>query len=184
MTDDLAPPPGPAAPLPAVSVVLPAYNRADSIRLAIDSVLRQSFTDFELIIVDDASTDGTRAVAEAVADPRVRVIAHPANRGASAARNSGVAAARAPFVAFQDSDDEWLPRKLEKQMARLLAPGAGYVAAYCGMRILDEPTDEPTGGPTGEPVRALIRSSAQEQARTPRCGGCCSPVRCSPGCWC
>ena len=84
MTDDLAPPPGPAAPLPAVSVVLPAYNRADSIRLAIDSVLRQSFADFELIIVDDASTDGTRAVAEAVADPRVRVIAHPANRGASA----------------------------------------------------------------------------------------------------
>ena len=142
MTDDLAPPPGPAGPPPAVSVVLPAYNRAGSIRLAIDSVLRQSFADFELIIVDDASTDDTRAIAEAVADPRVRVIAHPANRGASAARNTGVAAARAPFVAFQDSDDEWLPLKLEKQMARLQAPGApAYVAVYCGMIVLGSHSD-------------------------------------------
>lgn len=145
MTDDTASRSGPAAPVPAVSVVLPAYNRADSIRLAIDSVLRQSFADFELIVVDDASTDGTRAAAEAVTDPRVRVIAHARNRGASAARNTGVAAARAPFVAFQDSDDEWLPLKLEKQMARLLAPRpAGetdFVAAYCGMIILGTHTD-------------------------------------------
>lgn len=152
MTDDLSPPSGSAAALPAVSVVLPAYNREGSIRLAIDSVLRQSFADFELIVVDDASTDGTRAAAEAVADPRVRVIAHPANRGASAARNTGVAAARAPFVAFQDSDDEWLPLKLEKQMARLLAPrpagAADYVAAYCGMMILGEPHG-PLGTPEG-----------------------------------
>ena len=118
-----------------------AYNRDGSIRLAIDSVLRQSFADFELIVVDDASTDGTRAAAEAVADPRVRVIAHAENRGASAARNTGIDAARAPWVAFQDSDDEWLPLKLEKQMARLRAPGADFVAAYCGMIVIGSHRD-------------------------------------------
>lgn len=129
------------SPTPAVSVVLPAYNREGSIRAAIDSVLCQSFGDFELIVVDDASTDATRAAAEAVADPRLRVIAHAENRGASAARNTGIAAARAPWVAFQDSDDEWLPLKLQKQMARLLAPGADFVAAYCGMIVLGSHTD-------------------------------------------
>jgi hypothetical protein len=131
MTDPLAPPP--------VSVVLPAYNRAGVIRGAIESVLRQSFTDFELIVVDDCSTDATAAEAAEVADPRVRLIRHEANRGASAARNTGIRAARAPWVAFQDSDDEWLPLKLEKQMARLAAPGAEYVAVYSGMLILGVP---------------------------------------------
>ena len=87
-------------------------------------------------VTDNASTDGTRAVAEAVADPRVRVIAHPANRGASAARNTGVAAARAPFVAFQDSDDEWLPDKTRQQMDWLLArPEFGMV--LCNVEHVD-----------------------------------------------
>ena len=126
------------AAAPAVSVVIPAYNRAAQIRLAIDSVLRQSFSDFELLVVDDGSTDGTRDVVRGIADPRLRLIETPRNMGASAARNLGIAEARAPWVAFQDSDDEWLPLKLEKQMARLLAPGAGFVAGYCGMMILGE----------------------------------------------
>ena len=109
-----------------------------SIRLAIDSVLRQSCTDLELLVVDDGSTDGTQDVVRGLADPRLRLIETPRNMGASAARNLGIAEARAPWVAFQDSDDEWLPLKLEKQMARLLAPGAGFVAGYCGMMILGE----------------------------------------------
>ena len=131
----------PDAP-PAVSIVIPAYNRAATIRAAIESVLRQTWTDFELIVVDDGSTDDTLAEAAKVADPRLRLVESPANGGAAAARNRGLAEARADWVAFQDSDDEWLPRKLEKQMARLTAPGADFVAAYCGMLILDSVYEE------------------------------------------
>lgn len=133
---------------PAVTVVIPAYNRVAQIRPAIDSVLRQTWTDFELIVVDDGSTDGTQDVVRGMADPRLRLIETPQNMGASAARNLGIAEARAPWVAFQDSDDEWLPLKLERQMARLLAPGAGFVAGYCGMMILGE-IDGGTVGGTG-----------------------------------
>ena len=129
----------PSSDPPLVSVVLPAYNRAGTIRGAIESVLRQSFTDFELIVVDDCSTDATAAEVAKIVDPRIRLIRHAENRGASAARNTGIGEARGPWVAFQDSDDEWLPLKLEKQMARLTAPGAEYVAAYCGMLILGAP---------------------------------------------
>lgn len=137
---------------PPVSVVIPAYDRAGSIRVAIESVLRQSWTDFELLVVDDGSTDGTRDAVRAIPDPRLRLIETPRNMGASAARNLGIEEARGDWVAFQDSDDEWLPLKLEKQMARLLAPrpdgAAEYVAAYCGMLILDEPHG-PLGAPDG-----------------------------------
>jgi glycosyltransferase involved in cell wall biosynthesis len=126
----------PDAPAPAVTVVIPAYNRAASIRAAIESVLRQTWTDFELLVVDDGSTDGTLAAAAEVEDPRLRLIASPRNQGAAGARNLGVAEARGTWIAFQDSDDEWLPTKLEKQMARLAASGAGFVGAYCGLLTL------------------------------------------------
>ncbi len=138
---------------PLVSVVVPAFNRAASIRLALESVLRQSWRDFELVVVDDGSTDGTPDAVRAIDDPRLRLIETPRNMGAGAARNLGIEEARGDWVAFQDSDDEWLPLKLEKQMARLLAPGAAYVAAYCGMLILDEPHGP--SGPVGE--RAMPR---------------------------
>ena len=131
---------------PAVSVVIPAYNRVTSIRAAIDSVLRQTWQDFELIVVDDGSSDGTQDAIRAIDDPRLRLIETPHNMGASAARNLGIAAARADWVAFQDSDDEWMPLKLERQMARLLAPGANFIAAYCGMLILGEPNETPGAG--------------------------------------
>jgi glycosyltransferase involved in cell wall biosynthesis len=133
--DDVAgghPAPGLAGAIPLVSVVIPAYNRAATIRAAIESVLRQTWQDFELVVVDDGSTDGTLAAAAAVADPRLRVVASPHNAGAAAARNRGVAEARGPWIAFQDSDDEWLPEKLEKQMARL-AGRDDRVGCYCGL---------------------------------------------------
>jgi glycosyltransferase involved in cell wall biosynthesis len=131
----MRPPPAPAAD-PPVSVVIPAYNRAATIAAAIESVLRQTWSDFELIVVDDGSSDGTLAAAAAVRDPRVRLVQNPRNLGAAAARNAGVAEARGTWVAFQDSDDEWLPCKLEKQMARLAAVGAPCVGAYCGLLTL------------------------------------------------
>lgn len=127
--------------VPAVSIVVPAYNRSGSIRMAVESILRQTFTDFELLVVDDGSTDGTMEALAQVTDPRLKRLANPRNMGASAARNTGIRAARAEWVAFQDSDDEWLPLKLEKQMARLATAPADTVACYCGMAILGGPEE-------------------------------------------
>ncbi|MBM9593921.1 glycosyltransferase [Roseitranquillus sediminis] len=122
---------------PAVSVVLPAFNRVHAIRDAVDSVLRQTWTDFELLVVDDCSTDDTLAVVRAVDDPRVRVLSTPRNMGPSGARNVGIAEARGAWVAFQDSDDEWMPEKLARQMARLSETReTPWIAAYCGMIIV------------------------------------------------
>lgn len=121
----------------SVSVVIPAYNREEVIGPAIESVLRQTFEDFELIVVDDCSEDDTAARAAAIADPRLTVLRHDANRGVSAARNTGLRSATGRCVAFQDSDDEWLPTKLAKQMAALEAD-PGLIAVYCGMVIVRE----------------------------------------------
>lgn len=133
-----------AEPAPPVSVVIPAHNRAGTIVAAIDSVLRQTFTDFELIIVDDGSGDGTAEAAATVDDPRCRVVRLEKNRGAAGARNAGVDEARGRWVAFQDSDDEWLPAKLALQLARLdLRPAA--VAVYCGLLTVGELNAEGTG---------------------------------------
>ncbi len=139
---------------PAVSVVVPTYNRADTIRAAVESVLGQTFANFELLVVDDGSTDGTVAALKGMSDPRLRLLKHPRNLGGNAARNTGIREARAPWVAFQDSDDEWLPQKLEKQMALLAILGAGYVAAYCGMAVVD---DLETAGSTSPRARTRLR---------------------------
>lgn len=100
-----------------------------SLPRAVDSVLAQSFRDFELIVIDDASSDGTVAWLQSLGEPRLRILAQPARQGAARARNAGIRAAAAPFIAFQDSDDEWLPQKLEQQLALLQAcpPGVGWV---------------------------------------------------------
>ena len=102
---------------PIVSTIIPTYNRAHLIGRSIRSVLAQTYEDFELIIVDDGSTDNTEEVVRAFNDQRIRYIKHPINRGVSAARNTGIKVARGHYIAFQDSDDEWLPHKLERQMA-------------------------------------------------------------------
>lgn len=99
---------------PAVSVVLPTYNRAWCLREALDSVAGQGFRDFELIVVDDGSTDETACLLGAYGDA-LRVLRQP-RRGVSAARNAGIAAARGKLIAFLDSDDLWLPGKLARQV--------------------------------------------------------------------
>lgn len=115
--------------VPAVSIILPTYNRAYCIRRAIDSVLNQTFTDFELILIDDGSTDDTRAIVESYDDPRLVHIHNEDNEGQTKRLNDGLRLARADLVAFQDSDDEWLPTKLEKQVAAMRAqpPEVGLV---------------------------------------------------------
>ncbi len=100
-----------------VSVILPTYNRPVSLKAACESVLSQSYRDLELIVIDDASTEDLRAVVDALGDDRVRYLRHAVNGGASRARNTGLAAAQGRFIAFQDSDDLWLPGKLSRQMA-------------------------------------------------------------------
>jgi glycosyltransferase involved in cell wall biosynthesis len=102
---------------PAVSVILPVHNRADVLGRAIRSVLDQHLKEFELIVVDDGSTDNSAAVAKSFSDPRIRVIELGENHGGNAARNAGVRAAGAPLIAFLDSDDTYLPEKLETVVA-------------------------------------------------------------------
>ena len=99
---------------PLVSVIIPTYNRGWILKEALESVLAQDFRDFELIVVDDGSTDGTAELLAACGPP-VRVLTQP-NRGVSAARNLGLSAARGQLVAFLDSDDLWLPAKLKEQV--------------------------------------------------------------------
>ncbi|MBS0475546.1 MAG: glycosyltransferase family 2 protein [Proteobacteria bacterium] len=104
---------------PAVSVVIPAYNAAWCVSRAIDSVLAQTFDDFELIVADDGSTDDTRVVLQSYGD-RVRIVGKP-NGGLSSARNAGIDAARGRYVAFLDADDWWLPEKLARQVELMTA---------------------------------------------------------------
>src|SRR6478736_2185706 len=101
---------------PAVSIVIPAYNYAHYLPETIASVLAQSFARFELLVVDDGSTDNTKAVVQALKDPRIRYVWQP-NRGLSAARNTGIAECRFNYVAFLDADDLWQPDFLECVMA-------------------------------------------------------------------
>lgn len=101
---------------PKVSVIIPTYNRAHLIGRAIKSVLEQTYQDFEIIVVDDGSTDNTDEVVRDFGDERIRYIRHEKNKGGATARNTGIKAAKGEFIAFQDSDDEWLPEKLDKQM--------------------------------------------------------------------
>ena len=118
-----------------VSVVIPAFNAADTIARALDSVLIQTYPASEIIVVDDCSSDDTRAIVERYAAKGVRLLASPQRRGASGARNAGIAAAKGEAVAFLDSDDEWLNPKLEMQVALLTSsPKIAFVA--CGSALV------------------------------------------------
>ena len=112
-----------------MSVVLPTFNRRDSLPRALASVLDQSFSDLEVWVVDDGSTDDTPAWLSAPADPRIKVLRLDRNVGQAAARNLGLDQVRSPFLAFQDSDDEWLPDKLAHQM-KLLQDHPGVDMVY------------------------------------------------------
>lgn len=101
-------------PLPLVSVIIPTYNRIPLLLEAVDSVLKQTFVDFELIVVDDGSSDGTE---KALNSYRDRLVYHfQNNQGVSAARNQGIQMTRGKWIALLDSDDLWLPEKLETQI--------------------------------------------------------------------
>jgi teichuronic acid biosynthesis glycosyltransferase TuaG len=111
-----------------VSVIMPAYNCQALIAESVRSVMAQSYRDWELLIIDDASRDGTLTVARELAheDERIRVIPLTENGGVAEARNRGIAAARGQYVAFLDSDDLWLPEKLQVQVDFMRKSGAGF----------------------------------------------------------
>jgi len=135
--------------MPAVSVIIPAYNSERYIQETLDSVLAQTWKDLEVVVVDDGSTDSTCEIVRACGEP-VRLV-EQANAGPSPARNHGIREARGEFVAFVDSDDLWTPDKLERQMA--LFDGEGKVGlVYCrGQRIDGEGNRLPTT-PMEKPV--------------------------------
>jgi glycosyltransferase involved in cell wall biosynthesis len=122
----------------AVSVVIPTFNRPGLLERAVRSVLAQTFTDFEIIVVDDRSTDSIDAALGTCRAANARVIRLGRHRGAAAARNAGVRAARGRFVAFLDDDDRWLPTKLARQVARFEEAPAGTGLVYCGFRLVSD----------------------------------------------
>lgn len=146
--------------MPAVSVVMPAYNVAPYIGAAIDSVLAQTFGDFELLVVDDGSTDGSGAIAAryAARDARVRLV-HQPNAGISAARNMALRHARGSIVAILDSDDLWDPAYLQEQVAILEArPEVDIVtgnAWFLGSRLDGRPA-RPWPDPRPAPTLAAL----------------------------
>ena len=123
---------------PLVSVVMPVHNAESFLKQAIDSVLNQTYQNIELIMVDDCSKDASLRIMSEYAeqDSRVQVIRSDRNRGVACARNIGIQAAKGDYVAFLDSDDVWLPEKLEKQL-RLLRDQNAEIS-YCSVDFVDE----------------------------------------------
>lgn len=118
-----------------VRVVIPTYNRSHLLKVAVSSVLNQTFQDFEIIIVDDASTDGTQEVVAAFKEKKIKYIRHPRNMGEAETRNTGLMNSKCDYIAFLDDDDEWLPEKLALQVRKLEGspPSTGliYTGYFC-----------------------------------------------------
>ena len=142
--------------MPKVSVVIPAYNAMKYLPATVESVLQQTFTDFEVLIINDGSSDNILEWTTQITDPRVRVISQE-NKGLSGARNTGINNSSGEYIAFIDADDLWLPSKLEKQVKSLdNNPQAGLVYTWTAW------TDE-TGKPTGVIVASDIEGYVWEQ---------------------
>ncbi len=121
-----------------VSVIIPAYNRAHCIERAIKSVQAQTFTDMDIIVIDDGSTDNTAEIVKGMPDERIRYIYCQMNRGSGAARSEGLKATRGEYIAFLDSDDEWLPDKIEKQVALMESLSEDWGICHGGARIIKD----------------------------------------------
>lgn len=121
-----------------VSVIIPTYNRANLLDRAIKSVLAQSYQDFEIIVVDDGSTDNTKEIIENLYDNRIKYIRHDQNKGGACARNTGIKASSGQYIAFLDSDDEWLPEKLDKQISLFSNCSDSVGAVYCSHYTHDD----------------------------------------------
>jgi glycosyltransferase involved in cell wall biosynthesis len=126
-----------------VSVIIRTFNRAHSIGQAVQSALSQTYTDFELLVVDDGSTDDTAQVVQSFSDPRIRLLRHGSNRGVGAACNTGIRAANGKYIAWLDSDDFWRPDKLERQV-RFLEQHPETDAVFSDVCIHDKDREVPS----------------------------------------
>ena len=131
--------------MPQVSVIIPTHNRSDFLRSAIASVLNQTYQDYELIVVDDASTDNTAEAVAEFSDKRIKLLRHETTKGGSAARNTGILASECDYIALLDDDDEWLPDKLSKQMEVLLSSPSEVGCVYTGYVDVSRSTEKTIG---------------------------------------
>lgn len=122
------------APSPLVSVVIPLYNSAATVRATLDSVLAQTYPQLEILVVDDGSTDAGPSICRSYDDPRIRLI-QQANRGLAGARNTGIRHATGSILAFVDSDDLWMPEKIERHVQHLTSRPAVGVSYSCSAFI-------------------------------------------------
>ncbi|MEW6570513.1 MAG: glycosyltransferase [Nitrospirota bacterium] len=123
--------------MPKVSIIIPTFNRAEFLRSAIKSVLNQTFQDFEIIVVDDASKDNTREVVDRFHDSRIKYLYHNNNGGEAHARNTGMMNSNGQYIAFLDDDDEWLPDKLRLQVDLLDRSSVKCGLVYTGYVAID-----------------------------------------------
>ncbi|MDB9281516.1 glycosyltransferase family 2 protein [Halorubrum ezzemoulense] len=121
-----------------VSVVIPTYNRADVLPRAIESVLNQTYSDFEIIVVDDGSTDNTEEVVTSYTDDRVEYIPFSGNEGANAARNEGIRQSNGKYISFLDSDDKLLPTYFEECVVQLDNSGDDIGAVFTSFRVYED----------------------------------------------
>jgi glycosyltransferase involved in cell wall biosynthesis len=146
---------------PRVSVVIPTFNRAKVLGRAITSALSQTESNIEVLIVDDASTDNTKELVKDFDDDRIVYFRHAQNEYAGAARNTGMQNARGDFIAFLDSDDEWLPHKLQAQLERLELSDSDTACCHSGVRIYKDGASTPVirrSPPEGDVVKKYLMS--------------------------
>ena len=123
--------------MPKVSVIIPTYNRAEFLRSAIESALKQTFTDIEIIVSDDKSTDHTQELVESFKDRRIKYVLNEGNQGPSAARNTAILTSKGEYIAFLDDDDEWLPYKLQRQVEVLDRSQPNFCGVYSNRLFID-----------------------------------------------
>ena len=122
--------------MPLVSVIMPTFNRKKTILRAINSVLNQTYTNYEIIIIDDGSNDGTVEVINALKNDKIRLYVQSHNQGANVARNIGIKNAKGEYIAFLDSDDEWFENKLEKQI-KYLIDDKSLLVCFCSYQLFE-----------------------------------------------
>ena len=139
--------------MPKISVIIPTHHRPVHLSRAIASALGQTWSDLEVLVVDDGPSEATADLVQRTGDSRIRYLRHDVNKGAAAARNTGVRGASGEFIAFLDDDDTWFPEKLSRQMERFAARGEGLGIVYCSSVKYSDITDRVVESTIARPLR-------------------------------